>query len=102
MSKSKSGIYFKCSQKQREQIKKNAKECGLKQGEYILQRALGYAPKEQQIGQYLDFYKKLCELTNLDLSQETDIKLTHLIDRIYARFFESTPPDEIRAQTGEN
>ena len=42
MSKKESGIYFKCSQKQHEQIKKNAKECGLKQGEYILQRALGY------------------------------------------------------------
>ena len=102
MSKSKSGIYFKCSQKQREQIKKNAKECGLKQGEYILQRALGYAPKEQQIGLHLDFYKKLCNLTNQDLSQETEAKLMNLLDLIYARFFESTPPDEIQAHTGDD
>lgn len=102
MSKSKSGIYFKCSQKQREQIKKNAKECGLKQGEYILQRALGYVPKEQQIGLYFDFYKKLCELTNHDLSQETESKLMKLLDLIYTRFFESTPPDEIRTHTGDD
>lgn len=102
MSKKETGIYFKCNLKQREQIKKNAKECGLKQGEYILQRALGYAPKEQKIGQYLDFYKKLCELTNLDLSQETEIKLIKLLDLIYARFFESTPPDEIRTHIGDD
>ena len=66
----------------------------LKQGEYILQRALGAAPKETQLGAYLNLYRKLCEITNLPLSSETEAKLNDLIDSIYARLFESAPPSE--------
>ena len=94
MSKSKKGMYFQCNQKQRDQIRKKAMASGLKQGEYILQRALGAAPKETQLGAYLNLYRKLCEITNLPLSTETEAKLNSLIDSIYARLFESTPPSE--------
>ena len=71
---------------------KKAKASGLKQGEYILQRALGAAPKETQLGAYLNLYRKLCEITNLPLSTETEARLNGLIDSIYARLFESEPP----------
>ena len=50
MSKKEVEICFKCNQKQRDQIRKKAKASGLKQGEYILQRALGAAPKEFSAG----------------------------------------------------
>ena len=92
MSKKEVEICFKCNQKQRDQIRKKAKASGLKQGEYILQRALGAAPKETQLGAYLKLYRKLCEITNLPLSPETEVKLNGLIDSIYARLFESAPP----------
>ena len=94
MSKKEVEICFKCNQKQREQIRKKAKASGLKQGEYILQRALGAAPKETQLGAYLNLYRKLCEITNLPLSTETEARLNGLIDSIYARLFESAPTSE--------
>ena len=94
MSKKEKGMFFQCNQKQRDQIRKNAKSSGLKQGEYILQRALGAAPKETQLGAYLNLYPKLCEITNLPLSNETEARLNGLIDSIYARLFESAPPSE--------
>lgn len=87
-------MYFQCNQRQKAQIKKNAKACGLKQGEYLLQRALGFAPKEQQLGAYLNLYRKLCEITNLPLSLETELKLNDLIDCVYNRLFESAQPSE--------
>ena len=99
MSKKEVEICFKCNQKQREQIRKKAKASGLKQGEYILQRALGAAPKETQLGAYLNLYRKLCEITNLPLSTETEARLNGVIDSIYARLFESAPPsEEIRSE----
>ena len=99
MSKKDVEICFKCNQKQRDQIRKKAKASGLKQGEYILQRALGAAPKETQLGAYLNLYRKLCEITNLPLSPETEARLNGLIDSIYARLFESGPPsEEIRTE----
>ena len=99
MSKKEVEICFKCNQKQRDQIKKKAKASGLKQGEYILQRALGAAPKETQLGAYLNLYRKLCEITNLPLSPETEERLNGLIDSIYSRLFESAPlSEEIRIE----
>ena len=94
MSKKEVEICFKCNQKQRDQIRKKAKASGLKQGEYILQRALGAAPKETQLGAYLNLYRKLCEITNLPLFTETEARLNGLIDSIYARLFESAPTSE--------
>ena len=99
MSKKEVEICFKCNQKQRDQIRKKAKASGLKQGEYILQRVLGAAPKEIQLGAYLNLYRKLCEITNLPLSTETEARLNGLIDSIYARLFESEPlSEEIRIE----
>ena len=100
MSKKEVEICFKCNQKQRDQIRKKAKASGLKQGEYILQRALGAAPKETQLGAYLNLYRKLCEITNQSLSPGTEARLNSLIDSIYARLFESAPPS-VETRLGE-
>ena len=79
MSERITGMYFQCNQKQREQIKKNAKACGLKQGDYLLQRALGFEPKALNLGAYLNLYKKLCEVSNRKLSAEG---YSHLADSL--------------------
>lgn len=94
MSKKETGMYFKCNQKQREQIKKNAKACGLKQGDYLLQRALGFEPKVLNLGAYLNLYKKLCDVANKELSAETETRLLDVLDQMYNRLFEGTPPSE--------
>ena len=94
MSKKETGMYFKCNQKQREQIKKNAKACGLKQGDYLLQRALGFEPKTLNLGAYLNLYKKLCDVANREMSAETEAHLLDVLDKMYTRLFEGTPPSE--------
>ena len=94
MSKKETGMYFKCNQKQREQIKKNAKSCGLKQGDYLLQRALGFEPKALNLGAYLNLYKKLCEVANNNLSEETEARLLEVLDLIYSRLFEGSLPSK--------
>ena len=94
MSKKEVEICFKCKQKQREQIRKNARDCRLKQGEFILQRALGFEPKALNLGAYLNLYKKLCEITNRDMSAEAETKLLDVLDQIYNRLFEGAPPTE--------
>ena len=94
MSKKETGRYFKCNQKQREQIRKNAKACGLKQGDYLLQRALGFEPKVLNLGAYLNLYKKLCEVANKNLSEKTEARLLEVLDLIYSRLFEGSPPSK--------
>lgn len=94
MSKKETGVYFKCNQKQREQIKKNAKACGMKQGDYLLQRALGFEPKALNLGAYLNLYKKLCDVANKELSAETEARLLDVLDQIYSRLFEGAPPSK--------
>ena len=94
MSKKEVEICFKCNQKQREQIRKNARDCRLKQGEFILQRALGFEPKALNLGAYLNLYRKLCEITNLNMTAETESRLLDVLDQIYHRLFEGSPPSE--------
>lgn len=94
MSEKMTGMYFQCNQKQREQIRKNAKACGLKQGDYLLQRALGFEPKALNLGAYLNLYKKLCEVSNRKLSAEAEQRLLEVLDQIYSRLFEGSPPSE--------
>lgn len=46
-------------------IQRLAKQCGLSTTEYLVQRALGYAPKEQTPDALYDFYGRLCGVCNL-------------------------------------
>ena len=82
MKEKDTGIYFKCSRKDKDRIKKNAGLCGLNQGEYLLKRALGFEIKPVQPELLYDLYGKLCDLCNqVDLNgkSETESKLVDLI-----------------------
>lgn len=46
-------------------IQRLARRCGLSTTEYLVQRALGYAPKEQMSDALNDFYGRLCGACNL-------------------------------------
>jgi hypothetical protein len=46
-------------------IQRLAKQCGLSTTEYLVQRALGYAPREQMSDALYDFYSRLCGVCNL-------------------------------------
>ncbi len=56
----------------KEKIRRTAEQCGLSTSEYIVQRALGYAPKTAQPDAFFHFYCKRCELLNRELSPETE------------------------------
>jgi hypothetical protein len=51
-------------------IQRLAKQCGLSTTEYLVQRALGYAPREQMSDALYDFYGRLCGVCNL--AEEAD------------------------------
>lgn len=78
-------IEIRVKSKDKEKIKKIADKCNLSVSEYVVQRALGYAPRTVQPDVFFDFYNKLCELCNSsEMTPETENKLLALIDEIHS------------------
>ena len=86
--KSKNGIFFEATEAQKRKIKKNAALCGMRQGEYILRRALGYEPKAVQPDAFYHFHKDLCDLLNKELSPDMEAAALKLFDEIYAELID--------------
>lgn len=82
-------IEVRVKPKDKEKIKQIADKCGLSVSEYVMQRALGYAPKTVQPDVFFNFYDKLCELLNCDLSPETEAAALKLFDDIYAEIIDT-------------
>ncbi|MBQ7500657.1 MAG: hypothetical protein IJT91_07155, partial [Clostridia bacterium] len=61
-TKNATGIFFTCTAAEKRKIKSISERCGLGQGEYILQRALGYEPKTVPPNAFFVFHDKLCEI----------------------------------------
>lgn len=80
-------IDIRVKPKDKEKIKRLAEKCNLSVSEYVVQRALGYAPRTVQPDVFFDFYNKLCELCNSsEITLETENKLFALIDEIHSEF----------------
>lgn len=78
-------IDIRIKPKDKEKIKRIAEKCNLSVSEYVVQRALGYAPQTVQPDAFFDFYNKLCELCNTtEITPETESKLLALIDEIHS------------------
>lgn len=75
--------------KEKETIRRIASQCNLSVSEYVVKRALGYAPKAVQSNAFFDFYGKLCELLNRELTPETEAAAMGLFDEIYAEFIDT-------------
>ena len=73
----------------KEKIKQIAEKCNLPLSEYVVQRALGYAPRTVQPDVFFDFYNKLCELLNRELSPETEAAALKIFDDIYAEIIDT-------------
>lgn len=93
----KKGIFFEATEAQKRKIKKNAALCGMRQGEYILRRALGYEPKAVQPDAFYHFHRDLCVFLNKELTPETESAALNLFDKIYAELIDDRkqPPNEI-------
>ena len=98
--KSQSGIFFACTEAQKRQIKAIAAKCGLGQGEYILQRALGYEPKSVPPDAFFVFHDKLCKILDAPPTPETEKAAIRVFDEIYRQLIESgwQTPTEIVAE----
>lgn len=78
-------IEIRVKPKEKEKIKQLAEKCNLPLSEYVVQRALGYAPRTVQPDVFFDFYNKLCQLDNtVGFTPETENKLLSLIDKIHS------------------
>lgn len=78
-------IEIRVKPKDKEKIKQLAEKCNLSVSEYVVQRALGYAPRTVQPEAFFHFYTKLCELCNTtEITPETENKLLMLIDEIHS------------------
>lgn len=71
--------------KDKDKIKRFADKCGLSVSEYVVQRALGYAPRTVQPDVFFDFYSKLCELCNTtEFTPTIENKLLSLLDEMHS------------------
>ena len=76
------GIYFTVTDKEKRRISRNAELCGLKQGEYIRQRALGYAPKAVPPDAFFHFCEEIDQLCEQPFSIEITQKALSLLAEI--------------------
>lgn len=96
-NKSPTGIFFTCTEAQKRKIKSIAAKCGLRQGEYILKRALGYEPKTVPPDAFFDFHDALCKILDAPPTPETEKAALRIFDEIYARLIDNRkqPQEEI-------
>ena len=66
----------------KKKIERYASKCGLSTSEYVIKRALGFAPRTVLPDAFFNFYGKLCEICNKEMTPETEAKLLTLIDEI--------------------
>lgn len=82
MKQKQNGIYFTVTDREKRRISKNANLCGLKQGEYIRQRALGYAPKAVPPDAFFHFCEEIDRLCEQPFSTEVNQKALSLLAEI--------------------
>ena len=82
MNKKQTGIYFTVTEKEKRRIERNAKLCGLKKGEYIRQRALGYAPKAVPPDVFFHFCEKIDKLCEHPFSFDVNRQALSLLAEI--------------------
>ncbi|MBQ6336587.1 MAG: hypothetical protein IJT79_01400 [Ruminococcus sp.] len=82
MKQKQNGIYFTVTDREKRRISKNADLCGLKQGEYIRQRALGYAPKAVPPDAFFHFCEEIDRLCEQPFSTEVNQKALSLLAEI--------------------
>ena len=77
-------IDIRAKPKDKEKIQKLAGKCNLSVSEYMVKRALGYEPRAVPPDAFFEFYDRLCQLTNRELSPEIESELLTLIDEIHS------------------
>lgn len=82
-------IEIRVKPKDKERIKSIAIKCNLSVSEYMVKRALGYAPKEVAPDAFYVFNERLSELLNRELSPEVEAVALKLFDDIYIEIIDT-------------
>ena len=75
MGENKKLINIRVTEKEKQKLEQLAGKCGLSLSEYLRRRGLGYEPGPVLDVRFHEAYSKLCELSNLPLSPETEAEL---------------------------
>lgn len=89
MNNKKIGLYLTVTAAEKRRIKKNAALCGLKQSEYIRQRALGYAPKAVPPDAFYHFCEKVDALCEKPFSPQVNEKALSLLEKMESIYITS-------------
>ena len=82
MSEKNKSIYLRVTPQEKERIQRLAKKCGLSLSEYLRQRGLGYAPKEQPTEDLFDLCEYLRDCRDSGLSHQSDEAVASLLRTI--------------------
>ena len=88
MSDTKKLINIRITEKEKQRMESIAQKCGLSLSEYLRKRGLGYEPKPLLDDTAFSLYSKLCKLSNLPLSQETEASLAVLLQNLQQALFQ--------------
>ena len=88
MSDTKKLINIRITEKEKQRMESIAQKCGLSLSEYLRKRGLGSYPKPLLDDAAFSLYAKLCKLSNLPLSQETEASLAVLLQNLQQALFQ--------------
>ena len=80
-------LELRLSAKEKAQLESIAKKCGLSLSEYLRKRGLGYEPGPLLDNRFYEVYSKLCEISNLPLSTETEAVLITILNDLQLNLF---------------
>ena len=80
-------LELRLSAKEKAQLENIAKKCGLSLSEYLRKRGLGYEPGPLLNGRFYEVYSKLCEISNLPLTPETEAVLISILNDLQQNLF---------------
>ena len=80
-------INIRVTEKEKAQLDFLAQKCGLSLSEYLRKRGLGYEPGPLLNGRFYEVYSKLCEISNLPLTPETEAVLISILNDLQQNLF---------------
>ena len=87
MNDSRKLINIRVTEKEKAQLDKLAQKCGLSLSEYLRKRGLGYEPGPLLDNRFYEAYSKLCDISNLPLSMETEAVLISILNDLQQNLF---------------
>ena len=80
-------LELRLTAKEKECMEQIAKKCGLPVSEYLRKRGLGYEPGPLLDDRFYAVYAKLCEISNLPSTPETEAALIAILNDLQQNLF---------------